>query len=139
VNCGDTILSLKTSEFTRMLLDKRLRDEAWPRRVAHFLFTLVIPGWEAVRRGRPFVGFSVVTVFMIFTVPSLVNGMPVKSVPALRDVPGFTQWIQLGIGLCLLYGLSALILKALPEAESGLMEAELGMMSNSADRFDRAA
>jgi tetratricopeptide (TPR) repeat protein len=140
VNCGDTILSLKTSEFTRMLLDKRLRDEGWPRRIAHFILILVVPGWEAIRRGRPFVGFSVITIFMMAAVPMLANGMPVKAVPSLVDVPGLSRWMFFALGLVALYGLSALILRALPEPESGLMETELGMIPGSRnDRLDRAA
>jgi tetratricopeptide (TPR) repeat protein len=140
VNCGDTILSLKTSEFTRMLLDRKLHEEAWPRRVAHFLLILIIPGWEAIRRGRPFVALSVITIFMAITVPTLLNGFPVKAVPSLVDVPGLSRWLYFAGGLVVLYGLSALILRALPEPESALMEAELGMVPNSRpDRLDRVA
>jgi tetratricopeptide (TPR) repeat protein len=139
VSCGETILSLKTSEFTRMLLDRRLRDETLFARAMHFFFILIIPGWEAIRRGRPTVGLILVTLFSAVTVPVILRGMPVKAVPALVDVPGGNLWLYLLTGLVVLYGLSALILKSLPEPESALMEAELGIMPDRSMKMDRAA
>jgi hypothetical protein len=139
VSCGETILSLKTSEFTRMLLDRRLRDDNLLSRAAHFVFILVIPGWEAIRRGRPTVGLVLVTLFSCFMVPVLLRGLPVKAVPALVDVPGANLPFFIAGGLVFLYGLSALILKALPEPESALMEAELGTMPERTLKMDRAA
>lgn len=137
--CGDTILALKTSEFTRMLLDRRLREDPWPKKLAHFVSVLVIPGWEAVRRGRPFVGLVLMTAFMGLLIPMVLKGLPIRSVPSLVDVRGATPWLWLATGLVVLYGVSTLALRMLPEPESALMGPELGTMPERSEPMDRAA
>jgi tetratricopeptide (TPR) repeat protein len=138
-SCGDTILSMQTSEFTRMLLERRLKEEPIVRRIAGYAMKLLIPGWEAVRRGRPLVGLTVMGAFMLLLVPTLFRGQAVRAVPSLVDAGGGPIWTLLVPGLVVLYGLSALLLRILPEPEMPLMGNDLHSAPGRVDRLDRAA
>ncbi len=138
-SCGDTILSLKSTEFTRMLLDRRLNEDRGLKQMATLALKVMIPGWEAVRRGRPIIGFGLMAAFMALLSPVLMRGLPVKSVPSLPDMPGATLLIYFATGMLALYGATVLILRVLPEPESALMRPELGMVPGRSHPMDRAA
>lgn len=138
-SCGDTILSMQTSEFTRMLLERRLKEEPIARRIGGYAMKLLIPGWHAVRRGRPLVGLTVMGAFMLLLVPVLLRGQPVAAVPSLVDVGAGVPLTLLLPGLVFLYGLSAVLLRILPEPEMPLMGNDLHAAPGRPDRFDRAA
>ena len=124
VACGETILSLKTSEFTKMLLERRLRETTWFREAAHVALQVVVPGWAAVRRGRPLVGLGLMALFMLIVVPFALKGAPLTAVPALAVRPGGSVWLGLGFGLALLYGISVALLRWLPDPDAALLSAE---------------
>lgn len=124
VACGETILTMKTSEFTKMLLQRRLKESGWLREAGHVALQVVVPGWAAVRRGRPLVGLALMGLFMMIIVPFVITGSPVAAVPALAVRPGGSIWVGLGLGLALLYGLSVALLRWLPDPDAALLEAE---------------
>lgn len=136
--CGDTILSMQTSEFTRMLLEKRLNRDNWGRQVVTLALLLVIPGWEAVRRGRPLIGLLVMSAFALLLLPVTMGGGAVGPVPSIGNLSQGPPWSLLLPGLAMLYALSALLLKLLPKTESALIGQEING-SQSADRLDQAA
>ncbi|HEX7878291.1 MAG TPA: tetratricopeptide repeat protein [Candidatus Eisenbacteria bacterium] len=136
--CGDTILSMQTSEFTRMLLERRLNQDHWGRRLARLALVLAIPGWEAVRRGRPMIGLTVMTGFVLLIVPVITGGRAIGPTPGLAGFSPGPLWSVLLPGLFVLYGLSALLLKLMPEPESALIGQDLAGPSGR-DRLDRAA
>ncbi|MDZ4804976.1 MAG: tetratricopeptide repeat protein [Candidatus Eisenbacteria bacterium] len=136
--CGDTILSMQTSEFTRMLLEKRLHQEHWSRRIATVALLVVVPGWEAVRRGRPLIGLTVMSAFVLLLLPITLGGGVIGPVPSLGTLGHGPPWSILLPGLIVLYVISALLLKLLPEPESALIGQEISG-TPSHDRLDRAA
>lgn len=138
-HCGDTILSMQTSEFTRMLLERRLKEEFWGLRFGRFALKLLIPGWEAVRRGRPLVGLAIVGAFVTFAVWSITGGLPVPPVPALLDFGHASRWLSLIVGLLVLYALSGVLFRILPEPESSLLGTEVPLAPGRSDDLDRAA
>jgi hypothetical protein len=131
---------MQTSEFTRMLLERRLKEENWGGRIARWAMMLAVPGWEAVRRGRPLIGLTVMAMFMILLVPTLVAGEAVRSVPSLSDPGRGLLWSILLPGLVMLYGLSAVLLRLIPEPESALIGHDLPVSAAGRnDPLDRAA
>jgi tetratricopeptide (TPR) repeat protein len=136
--CGDTILSMQTSEFTRMLLERRLNPEGFGRRLAGLALMIAVPGWEAVRRGRPMIGLTVMTGFVLLLVPVLTGGMVIGPTPGVSGGHGGPLWSVLVPGLVVLYALSALLLRFLPEPESALIGQDLPG-THGRDRLDRAA
>jgi len=136
--CGDTILSMQTSEFTRMLLEKRLNRDHWSRRLATMALLLAIPGWEAVRRGRPLIGLTVMSGFALLLLPVSLGGGAIGAVPSLGNLDQGPPWSVLLSGLVVLYAFSALLLRLLPRPESALIGQEING-SQSHDRLDQAA
>ena len=121
-----------------MLLEKRLNRDSWGRRIATMALLLVVPGLEAVRRGRPLIGLLVMSAFALLLLPVTMGGGAIGPVPSIGNLTQGPPWSLLLPGLAMLYALSALLLKLLPKSESALMGQEVNG-SQSADRLDQAA
>lgn len=141
VDCGETILSLNTSEFTRMLLERRLRETTWFREAMHVALQVVVPGWAAVRRGRPVTGLLLMSLFMVIIMPVFLRHGAVSPVPALPDHNSISVWLGLGLGLAFLYAVSVAVFRWLPDPDAALLEGEEESLSDRDTKpsFGRAA